>query len=185
MLFSKKKQFAILEKQIKEELKDENGRTVLRLNLRYPELQCPKKDPLTRFAEPLYKKLAEGFAEYAKTELFKKAKALTNEDFMPFSALMRFEKAFEDERFLSILVEFSVSDGKTEAFTERKAQTWDRKSGTLCGCNDFLERKTIDALKKEHRKLFDKTLFVLRNNEIVFFVGDKTVSVPTDIKAPM
>ena len=172
MLFSKKKNFAVIERQHKEDLGD-GEKTVLKLNLRYPELQCSKNDPLHKFAKPFYENLSKRFLNFAKTELFNNAKNAPSTAKAPFSALAKFEKSFENEDFLSILIEFSISDGISQPHIEKKTQTWNRSNGFLCSATDFVDENTIKTLKKEHKRNFDKNLFVLKNNGVEFFIGDE------------
>lgn len=180
MLFSKKKNFALIERQIKEEIRD-GDKTVLKINLRYPELQCAKNDPMIRFAKPFYEKLSKGFSEYAKTELFKKAKTTVKEGGLPFSALMKFEKSYENEKYLSILIEISVSDGISPPKIERKAQTWNRKNGLLCKATDFANEKTVAELKREYKGRFDKNLFLLRDDGIEFIIENERHLISTTV----
>ena len=94
MLFSKKKKFEITEKQIKEEISSPDGAVILKINLKYPQIDCPKNDKMKIHAKPLYEKIAIGFSEYARTELSKKALDTYNAEpngFSPFSAVMCWE----------------------------------------------------------------------------------------------
>ncbi len=178
MLFTKRKRFEITEKQIKEDLLSENKATVLKINLRYPHIECPKGDKLCINAKPLYEKIAKNFAEYAKTELYKKALDLYNADpngFLPLSAVMVWENTFLSEDYLSVLLDISVSDSKGNKSLQRKTQVWDRKRGTKCSFNDFITSDKLKELKKsqalqEKGGFFHKDLFVLRENTIEFFV---------------
>lgn len=181
MLFTKKKQFSLTEKQIKQEMSNPEGKAVLRINLRYPCLQCPKNHKLALTAEPFYNKLAEGFKEYAENELLKLATAAEKqspEDFLPFSALMRFENTFETEKYLSILLDVSVSNGKEEPKTERTTQVWDKTTGLKLGFEDFLTSRSVNELlnskDKETKKAFNRRLFTLHNGFCRFYLKNRS-----------
>ena len=133
VLFTKKNKFEILDSQIKEELKAPDESVILRLNLRYPEIHCQKKDPLYANAKDLYPRLAKSLEEYGKTELYQKALRAYNsdkEDFLPYALVMRWENTFIDKDYLSILLDISVSYGNDSPSIERKTQVWDRKNKT-------------------------------------------------------
>lgn len=177
MLFTKKKRFEVTEKQIREDLKTENGDVIVKINIRYPLIICPKNDKLQLNACPLYIKVAENLAQYARGEMFKNALKVYNscpDKFSPFSAVMRFEKTFEDSDYLSVILDISICNGIDAPATDRKTQVWDRKNGLKCKCSHFLEVKDIkNKLDEEDKKNFDKELFVLRENGIEFFIRQK------------
>lgn len=181
MLFTKKTRFSITEKQLKEELRDENGEILVKMNLRYPEIRCSKKDVLHRNCAKLYPKMAESFADYVKNELKKialKSKKESPDVFLPFSALMKWENVFDDEKFLCIITDISVSDGKNAPETDRKIQIWDREFGTVCRFCYFFEngaKKVIheEFLTDETRKSFDKELFALTKDGFEFHIKCK------------
>ena len=91
MLLTKKKSFCIEEATVKREVLD-NGICLVRINLRYPNLVCGKKDCMQLFAKDFYKNLAESFEKYAVDELSKKAKELYNAN----PAIKRDHKSFKD-----------------------------------------------------------------------------------------
>lgn len=172
MLFTKKTRFSIGEKQIKEELKSPEGVTALKINIRYPEIKCQTRDPLSVNAAPFYKRVAEGFAEYAKNELASIAfVASKTEGFAPYSAVMTYEKCFEDDRYISFYIDISVSDGIEAPITERKTQVWERKFGTKCRFLDFFEPKAVkDIFEGIDKRAVDRELFVMRDGGLEFFV---------------
>lgn len=153
MLFTKKKRFSIAEKQIKEEEKDQNGNTLLKINLRYPEITANKKDPLLISAEKFYKSFANELFKYAKEDLKKTALKVYNENsesFVPFSACLKYEITYLTEEFLSVLLTVSVSDGKGEASVSRKAQVWERSFGTKCKPTYFISKNEFkEALNQQ------------------------------------
>lgn len=135
MLFTKKKVFAVSEKIVKEDILDQSGEILVKINLRLPILECPKNDPLLKSAVPFYEKLNESFLEFAKVALkesAEKAKNRSSDTFVPFGAVAKFKVERDTDEHLTITEEFSVSNGKPEPFTESKTQIWDRKTGTLC-----------------------------------------------------
>ncbi len=185
MLFQKKKSFSITEKQIKEELPDESGSTVLKINIRYPILNCPKKDPLLQNASGFYPRLAENFLLAAKSELLKASKAKKRADpeaFLPFSAVMSWRKMLESERFLSIVIDIFVSDGREQS-TVRRTQVWERKFGTKCKSSMFFEKKELDLLRESkgiNKKSFDRELFSINERGFVFYTKEGEVFIPFD-----
>lgn len=189
MLFSKKKKFEITEKQIKEEIRSPDGAVILKINLKYPQIDCPKNDKMKVHAKPLYEKIAIGFSEYAKTELSKKALDTYNAEpngFSPFSAVMCWESTYLDESYLSILLDISVSDSKGNRSLQRKTQVWDRKSGLKCDCLDFISAHRLKEIKKANAKgesggFFHKDLFVLRDGKIEFFIMKDGGYIPLSV----
>ena len=188
-MFAKKKKFEITEKQIKEEIRSPDGTVVLKINLKFPKIDCPKGDKLRLHAKPLYEKIANGFADYAKAELSKKALDAYNAEpngFSPFSAVTRWESTFIDESYLSIILDVSVSDGKGSRSLQRKTQVWDRKSGLKCNCLDFISADRFKEIKKANAKspesgFFHKELFVLRQGEIVFYIMKDGDYIPLSV----
>lgn len=194
MLFTKKDKFEIRTAQIKDEIKDASGNLLVRLNLRYPDIKCGKKDALSKFAKPFYKEFALAFEKYAKTELLALAEKANNaspDTFLPYSAVMKYEITQNDEDFVSVLQEISVSDGIALPCIERKTQVWERAHGSKCKISFFLPRRELDGslsdkLDKSARKSFDTSLFVLREGRLEFFMrsnqGYSSVTVPISQK---
>ncbi len=190
MLFNKKTQPLIQEKQIKEDFKNNEGAVLLKVNLKYPQLKCQRNDPLKKYAVDFYEKLSKGFYDYAKGELFPLAKMFfekNKESFMPFSALMKWECTFENPQYLSIMTDVSVSDGINPPYLERQTQIWDKINGTKCGFNQLFQKdeakKEIKAvLEKEEKAFFDKELFILREETVDFLLrrkdGYSSISLP-------
>ena len=179
MLLTKKKSFCIEDSVIKREVTDE-GICLVKINLRYPEIVCGKKDCLQLFARDFYKSLAESFEKYAANELLKKAKAAYSADpnsFNAFSALMKYEITRLDEKFLSIVTDISVCDGINPPSIERKTQVWERSFGTKCKAHYFMPKKELlkvlsDVLGKDGLKRLDPELFVLRDENLEFFLRE-------------
>jgi hypothetical protein len=181
MLFAKKTKFSITEKQLKEEVTDENGEVLVKINLRYPEIKCSKKDVLFRNCAKLYPKMAEGFCDYAKKDLKNaalKSKKEHPEDYSPFSAVMKWENVFESERFLCFITDISVGLGKGIPETDRKIQIWEREFGTVCRFPYFFENEVKKIIAEEFltddtRKAFDKELFALTKDGFEFHIRCK------------
>ncbi len=172
MLFTKKSTLSVEEKQIKQEVKNQAGQTVLKINLRYPEIKCGKRDPLSVNAAPFYKRLAEGFLHYAKTELAGVAElACKSADFAPYSAVMSYEQCQCDGEYISFYVDIAVSDGVNPPITERKTQVWERKFGTKCRFCDFFRPADANSIFEGFdKRAIDRELFVKRGEEFEFFV---------------
>ena len=179
MLLTKKKSFCIEDAVIKREVTDE-GICLVRINLRYPQISCGKKDCMQLFAKELYKNIAESFETYAANELSKKAKEayVANPDgFLPFSALMKYEITRLDEKFLSVITDISVCDGINPPSIERKTQVWERSFGTKCKAHYFMPKKELlkglsSLLSKDELKRLDLELFVLRDENLEFFLRE-------------
>ncbi len=199
MLFNKNNRFRITEKQIKEEIKNSEGAVILRLNLRFPEIKCPKSDPMSKVAMGFYEKISKTFAQYAKGELFAAAENIyksSKETFSPFSALMKYEITLDNTEILSVVTEFSVSNGTNPPYCQRQTQVWNRKNGTKHRFSQLfdtekLKNKLDVILEKSQRRYFDKELFVLRENCVEFYLalneGYKTLSIPKNelLKTPI
>ena len=180
MLLTKKKSFCIDDAVIKREVTDE-GICLVKINLRYPEIVCGKKDCLQLFARDFYKNLAESFEKYAANELLKKAKAAYSADpnsFNAFSALMKYEITRLDEKFLSVVTDISVCDGINPPCIERKTQVWERSFGTKCKAHYFMPKKELlkglsSLLSRDELKKLDLELFVLRDGNMEFFLREE------------
>lgn len=190
MLLTKKKSFSVEEATIKREVKGEDGACLVRINIRYPDIACGKKDPLSIFARDFYKNVAEAFCKYAETELYKRAKTVYESDkdgFLPFSAVMKYEITALDERLFSVYTDMAVSDGRNEPSVERKAQVWERDFGTKCKAQYFMPKKVLheklsEILEKDELKRIDPELFVMRDGALEFFLREngkyRSVSIP-------
>lgn len=179
MLLTKKKSFCIEEATIKREVTD-GEICLVKINLRYPEIVCGKKDCMQLFAKDFYKNIAESFEKYAADELSKKAKELYNanpEGFAPFSALMKYEITRLDEKFLSVITDISVCDGVNPPGIERKTQVWERNFGTKCKAHYFMPKKEMfkklsELLEKDELKKIDLEIFALRDDSLDFFLRE-------------
>ncbi len=174
MLLTKKIKFSVNEAQIKEDIFSDGSDLLLKINLKYPDIRCGKNDPLNKYAAEFYKKLAFGLADFARGELLTAAKisyGSHKDGFLPFAAVMKYEVTFESNEYLSILSDISVCDGLSTPSVERKTQVWDRKSGLLCRCGDFLPKSNLLEMTDENGcKIKNRELFVLRENRIEIFV---------------
>ena len=104
MLLTRKTIFSVCEAQIKEDVFSDDKILLLKINLKYPDVRCNKNDPLNKYAVPFYKKLADGFCDFAKNELLLSAKesyAISQDTFLPFAAVMKYEVTTESNEFLS------------------------------------------------------------------------------------
>lgn len=176
MLFMKKR-FGVVENHIKEDIKDVDGATLIRLNLRCPEMVCSESDPMARYARRLYSELSKGFADYARGELAvaaTRAYKACGEGFVPFSALMSYFLTLDDGRFLSVVVDISVSDGIGRPYIARKTQVWDRTRGLKCDVDRFLSKETlkgfVKSLSEGERKAFDRSLFSVDADGVCFYM---------------
>lgn len=134
MLFTKKVPFSITEAQIKEDILSPENVILVKLNLRYPQFNCPKGDPLLKNAKPLYENIINNLAEFAKTELSKSALAEYKADdksFRPFAAVTQWEVTEDTKDILSIHLTISIGDGKNPPSITEKSQIWDRHTGNL------------------------------------------------------
>ncbi len=181
MLFTKKTKFSLIERQIKEDLLSDSGTILLKLNIKYPEIQCSKKDPLRKNAFEFYKRLAAGLEHYAKNDMLKAAKkteSISVEGFIPYAVVMRWENTYESEKYLSILIEISISDGQNDPFFERKTQIWERKFGTKCRFSDFFDTKDTQRIVdnyigSENKKRFERDIFTLNENGFEFYIRER------------
>lgn len=175
MLFTKKVRFSVTEAQIKEDITDQSGEAVLKLNLKYPEIKCGKRDPLNHSAAAFYSRMANELAKCARND-FKKAaiaaRAASGNNFVPFSVLMNWENTFESDEYLCIVLDISFFDG-INSTTERKIQIWERGYGTKCKFSYFFKSESKSKLieefiKPENKKAFERELFALRENGFEF-----------------
>lgn len=176
MLFTKRR-FSVVEGRIREDIRDDDGRVVLKLNLRFPEIKCGDRDPMAGHARRLYSDLSKGFADYARGELkavATRACRACGEGFLPFSALMSYSVTLDDGRLLSVSVDISVSDGIGRPRVVRKTQVWDRTRGLKCDVCRFLSKETVKrfakSLSEEERKAFDRSLFSVDAEGVCFYL---------------
>lgn len=193
MLFAKKNRFFIEEGHIKEDLTDNDGIVMVKINIRYPDIKCGKRDKMAVFAKDFYKEAADAFKKSAIDELLPAAQAAyksNQNEFVPFAAVMKYEITLENKAFLSVIQDITVSDGKCNLINKKKTQVWEREYGTKCKLSYFLNKKEVKELIKEHfdnEKSFDKELFVMRDDGYEFFIsqGDgyisKVVKIPQKI----
>lgn len=176
MLLKKKKRFSITEGQIKEELLSPDGRLLVRVNIKYPNIDCEKGDPLSIFAKDFYKDLAESLLQNAKNGIYSSSLEVLNsspEGFLPFAVLMRYEITLENQDFLSIVTDISISDGKENKTAARTTQVWERAFGTKCPISYFLTKQELKELKSSLepsiKKHFNPSLFALNGEDVVFY----------------
>lgn len=192
MLFTKKNKFSLGEAQIKEELLSKDGKPLLKINLKCPEIQANARESLAVFAKGFYQKLINSFAEYAKSELLREAENAYNdspEDFLPYSALISYNVTYLDERFLSVVTDISVSDGRGALTRERKTQVWEREYGTKCKFSYFINKKALDSVLEEAlpdmpKRNIDRDLFALTEKGMVVYIkngdGYSEILVPNE-----
>ncbi len=179
MLLTKKTKFSVSESQLKENVMSPDGVLLIKMNFRYPDIKCNKKDPLEKYAKRFYENIVSAFSDFVKKELSAIALSAYKskpEQFLPYSALIRFEKTFLDENYLSMLLDISVSDGFNPPRLERKTQVWERKYGTKCRCSYFISKKQLESfVPEDDKKRIDRELFVLRDNGLEFFIRNDNV----------
>ncbi len=192
MLFNKKIKFSISESQIKEDFCADDKTVVLRVNLRFPQITCPKTDPLFKTAMPFYKSLGSGFYDYCKNGLFPIALKTYKENsdlFSPYSAIMRWENTFTDGGYISVIQKISVSDGNTPPITDIKTQVWQRQNGRKCKIWDFVSKDDLPEILKQYPALNKKTLnlnlFTLRDQYIeVYDIQGNCTNIEQVVKTP-
>lgn len=178
MLFSKSRP-ALTDGTKRETLCDPDGRELIKVNLHYPDIGGKSRDPLMRNAAPFYKRTAESLVSLAKNELLPIASAASaREGFLPFGVTMRWEKTFEDEKYLSVILDISVFDGISPSPPERQTQVWEKKFGLKCSWAHFFlsdAKKELSSLVcPENEKSFEREMFVLRDGGIEFFVRSRS-----------
>ena len=179
LILTKKKELRIEEATVKKDV-FEGDICLLRINLRYPDIVCGKKDPLLTFACGLYKNIASAFLQYAESEIFKRAREAYIADsgaFAPFAAIMKYEITRCDGEFLSVILDMSVGDGRNNLTVERKTQVWERAFGTKCKSDYFMPKKEIESalaksLERDEIKRLDYELFALRDKGLEFFLRE-------------
>ena len=176
MLFTKRNELTVAEGLIKQDVTLPDGATAVRVNLKYPDFKCKKANKLSLFAIPFYKSVVNAVLEYSKGD-FKKA-ALTayterKESFLPYSAVMRWENAFENSEYISIILEICFSYGEKRS-NEKSFQVWSKRDGKKCPYSDFITKEKLKEIKstlpKEEQKLFNKSDFVLRDGCLEFYI---------------
>ncbi|MBO4277511.1 MAG: hypothetical protein J5925_03835 [Clostridia bacterium] len=177
MLFAKKERFTVGEVCVKKELRGENGETLVKLNLRAPEIKSgDRREPLLRHAAPYYAQLLPALERFAETDLLAAAKTAlprSPETFLPFGVCMSWEQTYISQYNVSFYTEVSVTDG-TNAEKTRRTQIWDRKTGQrrvfydffLPGADLYISRLISGS---ESMRRTDRELFVLRPGGAEFF----------------
>ncbi len=125
----------LVEKTIRDTLKDESGRVLVILNIAYPACAekkvLKKKSPLQQRLDPFYSQAAEGFAAFARGELLDKAKK-NPIGTPPCGAVLHWKLVEETEETLSLCVEGSVFDGFDAHRILPDTRRWNKKTGLLC-----------------------------------------------------
>ena len=129
-------------KVIKNEYKDENGILLAKSNITFPEM-TKEFDSVSA----LYSDVADNFEKYIKRVIVKKASAKAkNESFVPFGCVLKYVNTFEDERYLSIILDSHTFDGKRKSVTVRLSQVWSKDDKRIMSFRDFYKRSDRDRL---------------------------------------
>lgn len=107
--------------------------------------------------DSFFSELAKEFLHFAENDLSKKAKDIEKINH-PYSAVMKFIPAYEDEEYISVIIDSFIYTERGRSKTKRMAFTFERQNGEIVISDDLLEK--MNYSKKEIcSKIGDKKIF--------------------------
>jgi hypothetical protein len=131
--------YEILKKEIKNSVPNGEGEFV-KYSIAYPEING--KDGFSKVFCGFYSLLAKRFEEFAKTKLYKEAmryKTLSDVEFKPFGAVLKFVCSYNKGNVISIVMDAFVSMGGDKKESKRLSQNWDCQTGRMLLYEDFFD----------------------------------------------
>lgn len=130
------------DKIIKNEYNDENGKVIVVSNITIPEMtkeyECVGN---------LYSEIAENFEKYIKREIVKKSSEKSkNDGFKPYGCVLKYSNTFENEKYLSLIIDSHIFDGVKKSPTVRMPQVWSKSEKRIMCFRDFYSRADRDRL---------------------------------------
>ena len=133
-------------RQIKKTVKDKEGVPLVIINVSYPHYvdgDAGEKKEETVFSRRFnahYEKLSASFLSFGETDLKKSAaSSCGSERFSPFGCVMSCIVSFEDEKYISVTFDISLTSGNIKR-KKRLSQNWDKERGVVCSFADVFKK---------------------------------------------
>ncbi len=150
---------------------------LIRLNIWYPHFKESYFEEGTDKINSFFCDLADEFSEFITNKL---SKRISQQIDHPYSAVMRFVPTFENENYVSIIIDTFIYTDKGKSKIKRNAFTFDRSNGSIVLPEDIYKSFDIFMIEnfKEDRnksnilklkKAFESSSFYLVPNGLVFF----------------
>lgn len=169
MIFLNNK-YEILKKEVKNQFPEEEP--LVKYNISYPEYvktgysSKTKDGGFEKRFNGFYELLSKRFEEFAKTKLSKEAqryKALCENEFKAFGAVLRYICSYSDEKIISVVVDVHLFCGVKQE-TKRLSQNWDVSTGRMLVYEDFFDEadgsEILLGIKSEARLRQDTEMSV-------------------------
>ncbi|OGO90658.1 MAG: hypothetical protein A2Y17_02910 [Clostridiales bacterium GWF2_38_85] len=129
--------YSVQQKQIKESIKQDEKRLV-EININYPEMIKADFEPKTAVKmSDYYKRMAMGFADFARKKLKEEAiKNISNLN-SPYSVVMKYIPTFENTALISIVTDVFVYYNSIRSETERISNIFLKTKFGLLNFTDF------------------------------------------------
>lgn len=178
----KKQSKLIKNKRISEILLNDRGEPIVRINI-----WIPQKNEYTFIEDKynfnlLFDELSKELILYAKETLLKKFNHNV-EITHPYSVVMKYIIAFEDEEFISVVLDFFIYTINGRNNTKRMALNFKRSDGKIIisedilGKRELIENLSINEMNRITRSLiikaYNESDFYLVPNGLVFFYKQK------------
>ena len=130
------------EKAIKNEYTDESGRVCVRSNILIPEFGKEYAE-ITGF----YSDIASSFEKYLSRSLVKKiSKFAEKDDFAPYGGVMKCKNTFENDKYISVIIDVHIFDGRKRSGKMRLSHVWSKSEKRVTCFRDFYTRPDRDRL---------------------------------------
>lgn len=140
------------DKVIKNDHKDDSGRVCVRSNILIPEFGGEYAD-----INGFYADIAENFEKYLSCSLMKKiSKFADKDDFVPYGGVMKYKNTFENDKYISVIIDVHIFDGKKRSGKMRLSHVWSKSENRVMCFRDFYTRpdrgRIVDLIKAEAEK---------------------------------
>lgn len=131
------------DKKIKDEYQSENGKIIALSNICVPEFVKGYEA-----FDGFYSRVAENFGAFIKRRIVKRAEAESqSEGFVPFSGVLKYKNTFENDLYVSVILDSYTFDGKRRSVTVRLPQVWSKDEKRLVSFGDFYAKPDKTRLK--------------------------------------
>ncbi len=131
------------DKMIKEEYKSENGKILALSNICVPGFVKGYEA-----FDAFYSRVAENFVTFIRSRLVKRAeKESQKEGFVPFSGVLKYKNTFENDSYVSVILDSYKFDGKRRSVTVRLSQVWSKEEKRLVCFGDLYSKPDKSRLK--------------------------------------
>lgn len=172
--------YSLKTEKIKKTIYSESGLPLIRVNISIPQSsELTFKEGRSKF-DDFFKNLADAFLEFSEVDLSKHFVDIASLNH-PYSAVMRYIPAYEDEKFISIVVDSFIYTEKGKSKIKREAFNFNKENGNIIIFEDLLydnnefyckamkEIKNKALFKKVKRALGDSDFYFVPNGIACFY----------------